>query len=164
VDLPAPDERHQRVPGLLEGEPALDGLRRVQRQLDRAGVTEEVGGVEHVDVQRVALDPLAAVQQPSQHPDRLGQSDIAKHLQCIRCARLVGDRTDAADPGGDVGCLGEPPPTEQRLEEPRRLEDPQLDVLDLPALEADRHRSLSLDPGEVVGLDRAALSHVPLLS
>ncbi len=36
---------------------------------------------------------------------------------------------------------------------------PQLDVLDPPVLEPDGHRPLALDPREVVGADRAALSH-----
>ena len=70
MDLAAADERHQRVAGLLHLQPLLDDLAVVARHLDRARVAEEVGCVQHVDVQRVALDPLAAVEQPAQVADR----------------------------------------------------------------------------------------------
>ena len=43
-------------------------------------------------------------------------------------------------------------PAEQRLEEPRRLEDAQLDVLDAPVREPHGHRALALDAREVVGM------------
>ena len=71
MDLPAADDDHQLVPGLLQRQPALDVVRVLARHLDRPAVPEEVGRVEHVDVERVALDPLAAVEEPPQHPDRL---------------------------------------------------------------------------------------------
>ena len=78
VDLAAADERHHVVAGLLQREPALDRRRRVAGELDRAVVAEEVGRVEHVDVERVALDPLAAVEEAAQQPDRLGHLDAAE--------------------------------------------------------------------------------------
>ena len=40
----------------------------VAGELDRAVVAQQVGGVQEEDVQRVALDPLAAVQQPPHQP------------------------------------------------------------------------------------------------
>ena len=147
------------MPGLLQRQPALDGRGRVPGQLDGAVVAEEVGRVEHVDVERVALDPLAAVEEAAEHPDRLGQLDAADVLDRVDRARLVGDRADPADPGGDVRRLEEGAAAQERLEEARRLEDPQLDVLDRAVPEPHRHRALALDAGEVVGLDRAPLSH-----
>ena len=160
VDLAAADERHQRVAGFLQREAPLDRLRGIARELDRAGVPEEVGCVKHVDVQRMALDPLAAVQEAAQHANRLGDLHAAQTLDRVDRARLIRDRADPADAGGDVGRLGEAAPAQQGFEEPRRLEDAQLDVLDVPALEPDRHRALALDAGEVVGADRPTLSHV----
>jgi hypothetical protein len=154
MDLAAADERHHLVAGSLEREPALDRLRRVAGKLDRALVAEEVGRVEHVDVQRVALDPLAAVEEAAQEADRLGHLDAAQALQCVDRARLVRDRADAADAGGDVRRLEEGAPAQERLEEARRLEDPQLDVLDAVAVQLDGHRAFALHPRQVVGHDR----------
>ena len=159
MDLAPADERHHVVARALEREPALDRGRRVAGELDGARVAEEVGRVEHVHVERVALDPLAAVEEAAQDADRLRDLDAAEVLDRVHGARLVGDRADAADAGGDVGRLEERAAAEQRLEEARRLEDPQLDVLDAAVLEHDGHRALALDSGEVVGPDRAALSH-----
>ncbi len=130
MDLAAADERHHLVAGLLQREPALDRRRRVARQLDGAVVAEEVGRVEHVDVQRVALDPLAAVEEPAQQADRLRDLDAAEALHRVDRAHLVGDRADAADARRDVGRLAERAAAQERLEEARRLEDPELDVLD----------------------------------
>ena len=45
---------------------------------------------------------------------------------------------------------------QERLEEARRLEDPQLDVLDPAAVEPHDHRALALDAGEVVGAGSSA--------
>ena len=53
------------------------------------------------------------------------------------------------------GRLGELAAAEERLEEARRLEDPQLDVLDRVAVELDGHRALALDAREVLRHDRA---------
>src|SRR5579862_8160078 len=159
VDLPSAHERHHLVAGLLQGEPTLDGSGRVARELDGARIAEEVGRVEHVDVQGMALDPLAAIEKATQHSDRLGDLDAAEALERVEGARLVGDRADAADAGGDVRRLAKRPPAQQRLEEARRLEDLELDVLDAAVPEPDGHRALALDAGEVVGADRAALTH-----
>ena len=68
-------------------------------------VAEHVGGVEHEDVERVALDPLAAVDQPAQRPDGVADLDAAGVLDRRAGAHLVGDRADAADARGDVGGL-----------------------------------------------------------
>ena len=43
---------------------------------------------------------------------------------------------------------------QERLEEARRLVDPQLDVGDAAVLDLHEHRALALDAREVVGLDR----------
>ena len=147
------------LPVFFSAQPALDDLRSVARELDRPVVAEEVGRVEHVDVERVAFDPLAAVQKPPQHADRLGDLDAADLLHRVDRAHLVRDGADAADARRDVRRLEEGAPAEHRLEEPRRLEDPELDVLDVAVREADGHRALALDSGEVVRSDRPALSH-----
>ena len=163
MDLAAADDDHQLVPGLLQGQAALDDVGVIARHLDRSVVAEEVGRVEHVDVERVALDPLAAVEEPPQEPDRLAHLDPADVLHRVDRAHLVRDRADAADAGGDVGRLEEGAAAQERLEEARRLEDPQLDLVDLAVDEPDRHRPFALDSGEVVSLDRASRrrAHAP---
>src|SRR5581483_7327144 len=92
-------------------------------------------------------------------PNRLRHLDSAEALDRVDGARLVRDRADAADARRDVRRLEVRAAAKERLEEARRLEDPQLDVLDLVAVELDGHRALALDAGEVVGDDRPALSH-----
>src|SRR4029453_11068749 len=131
------------------------GVRVLARHFHGPAVPEEVGGVEHVDVERVALDPLAAVEEPAQEADRLADLDLAEGLHRVDRAHLVRDRADAADGGRDVRRLEERTAAEKRLEEARRLENPQLDLVDLAVDQPDRHRSLALDAGEIVSLDRA---------
>ena len=69
----------------------------VARERDAALVAEEVGRMQHQHVQRVALDPLAAVEQPAQLAQRPVDDDAAGILDGVDGARLVGDRADAAD-------------------------------------------------------------------
>jgi len=160
VHLPAADRRDEAVAHLLERERLLDDLAVVTRHLDHAAVAEEVGRVQHVDVERVALDPFAAIDQPPQVADR---ALVDRHPACVLHrpygAHLIGDRADAADSRGDVGGLGERAAAKQRLEEARRLVDAQLDVDDLAPVELDVHRALALDAREVIRSDRALSRH-----
>ena len=87
-------------------------------------------------MQGVALDPLAAVEEPAESAQLPADLDATDLLHRVNRAHLVGDRADSADAGRDVGRLGERTPAEERLEEARRLEDPELDVGHL-----DRRRS-----------------------
>ena len=159
MDLAAADERHQLVAGLLQRQSAFDRMRCVACQLDGPRIAEEVRCVEHVDVERVALDPLAAVEQSAQVADRLGHLDAAQVLERVDRARLVRDRTDAADPRRDVRRLGRAAAAEEGFEEAGRLEDPKLDVLDPVAFEPHGHRTFALDPREIVGADHPPLRH-----
>ena len=153
MDGAAADDVHDRVAGLLQAQGRLDEVTTVARHLDGAVVAEEVGGVQHRRVEHVALDPLAAVDEPTEEPDLLGQLDPADRLHRVARAGDVRDRADAADPGRDVGRFGELPPAEQRLEEARRLEDLELHLLDLVPADAHEHRALALDARQVVGAD-----------
>jgi hypothetical protein len=151
MDLPSPDHRHQHVAGLLHQQPALDDLAMVGGHREPALVAEEVGRVQEVHVQRVTLEPLAAVEQPPEVADRaLVDGDPAGVLHCAHRAGLVGDGTDPAYSGGDVGRLGERAAAQEGLEEARRLVDPQLHVGDLIAVDAHVHGPLALHPGQHV--------------
>ena len=62
---------HDQVAGALQAETTLHRAPVALGELDGVGAAEEVRRVEQVDVQGVALDPLAAVQQPPQGGDAL---------------------------------------------------------------------------------------------
>ena len=57
------------LPALLQVQAALDHGAVIARQLERARVAQEVGRVEQVDVEGVALDPLAAVEEAAEGAD-----------------------------------------------------------------------------------------------
>jgi hypothetical protein len=153
---PPADDLHQRVPGLLDQQAALDHRAVLGGHRDRAVVAKEVRRVQHVHVQRVALEPLAAVQQPPQRADRpVVDRDAARVLHRAHRAGLVGDRADTADARRDVGRLRERASAQERLEEARRLVYAELHVGDRAAVDANIHRPLALDAGERVNLDRA---------
>ena len=69
MDRAAAQDFQQLVADLLQPEPALDGLAMVRRHADPAFIAQKVGCVQQVDVQRMAFDPLAAVQQSAEHAD-----------------------------------------------------------------------------------------------
>ena len=152
VDGSAADRLEDRVAGLLQMQPALEDLAPVLSHRDRILVAEEVRRVQQVDVQRVAGDPFAAVQQPPQGRDLLVYDDAANLLHRLPSAGLIGDRADATDAGGEVGDLGVLPAAEKCLEEARRLVDPQLGALDSAVLDDDTQGALALDPGQCAHL------------
>jgi len=72
------DDRHQLVACLLQRERLCDKFRLVAGELDRALVAEEVGRMEHEDVEGVALDPLAAVDEAPERTQLPADHDPAK--------------------------------------------------------------------------------------
>ena len=72
MDLAAAEQVHDLVPGLLQAQSALDLRGMVLGHADGVLIAEEVGRVQQVNVQRMALDPFAAVQQPPQRPNGPG--------------------------------------------------------------------------------------------
>src|SRR3990170_4175106 len=95
----------------------------VAGEVDGALVTEEVGRMQQVDVERVALDPLAAIDQPAERAQRPVDRYPERVLHRVDGAHLIGDRADAADARGDVGRFGEGAAAQERLEEAWRLEN-----------------------------------------
>jgi hypothetical protein len=71
-------------------------------------------------------------------------SSIARHA-----LNLVGNRADAADPGGDVGRLSTGAAAQERLEEPGRLVDVRPHLLDPVVTGPDVHGALALHPGQL---------------
>ena len=89
----------------------------VTRHRDGIGIAEEIRRVQHVDVKCVALNPFSAVEQPSQQPHGRVDSDTESTLDGVDRAHLIGDRTNSADAGHNVGEFGEVPAPEKGLEE-----------------------------------------------
>ena len=161
MNLAPSDDGHHLVSRLLQRERLRDEVGLVARELDRALVTEEIRRVEHEDMECMTLDPLTAVEEAAQGTQLASDLDTARVLHRLHRAHLVRDRADAADAGRDVGRLGEGAAAKEGLEEPRRLVDVELHLVDPAVLDLYQHRAFTLDAREVVGLDRhrAALSH-----
>jgi hypothetical protein len=154
VDRPSAEQRHDPVAELLDAQAALDDLAVIGGELDRARVAEEVGGVEQVDVERVALDPLPAVEEAAQDADRRIDLDPEEPLEGMYRRHLVGDRTDAADARHDVDHLVGVAPDHQPLEVARRLEDLEVRFRDGAVPDGELEPSLALDAGQLA--DRVA--------
>ena len=151
---PAADDFEDRVAELLELQRRFDDFGIVLGQLQGILQAQEVGRVQHGRVQDVAFDPLAAIDQPAQVADRAGYLDAQRLLHGMAGAHLIGDGADAADARGDVGRVAVDAALQEGLEEPRRLEDAEADVLDLVVLDPDVEGALALDAGKGVDLDR----------
>src|SRR5208282_5978472 len=105
--------------------------------------------------QGMALDPLGALEQPAEAADLRAGVDPQRLLQRVAGAHLVGDRADAADPGGDIGHLADLAAAEEGLEEAGGLVDVQLDPIDLTVFELDVQRPLALDSRQGLDLELA---------
>ena len=66
MDRASAEQRDDFVARFFELKTALHGVAVVLGHVDGAFVAKEIGRVQQVDVQRVALDPFAAVDQPPQ--------------------------------------------------------------------------------------------------
>ena len=134
VDLAPAEQADDRIAGLLQRQGAAHPLAVLGSHADRVRIAEKIGGVQHVHVQRVALDPFAAIEQTPQKADRGVDGDAQRTLDGVDGAHLVGDGANAADAGGDVGSLGKVATAQKGFEHAWRLEYFQLDVLDAVAL------------------------------
>jgi hypothetical protein len=97
MDRPAAHGLKDGVAGFLQPQPAFGQVAVVADQRDRVRVAQEVRRVQQVNVQRVAGDPFAAIQQPAQRRDAVVDTDRAGVLDCLPGTGLVGDGADAAD-------------------------------------------------------------------
>ena len=148
VDRTPADHLHDPVAGLLEVQHLGHQLGVLAGDRDPRVDAEEVGRVKEGHVQDVALDPLAAVEQPSQVADRTVDGDACEAFDRVGGAHLVGNGADPADARGDVDGLVVGPAAQERLEHARRLVDLEPHVLDHAVANDDVHRAFALDPGE----------------
>lgn len=148
VDRAAAQLFEDRVAGLLEPKAAFNVGAPGACEVDGAVAAEEVGRVEKVDVQRLALDPFTAVEQPAQRRQLPVHDHAAGVFDRSAGAHLVRDRADPAHPGGDVGRLGVGASAQERLEEAWRFVDRQSGLCNLAAVHAQIQCALTLDAGE----------------
>ncbi len=148
MDRPAAKDRHDPVAGLLERQATLDGHAIQGGQLDGVRHSEEVRGVQEVEMQGVALDPLPAVEQPAKGADGRFDRDPGQVFEGVDGGHLVGHRADPADARDDVEHLVRRPSDDQLLEVARCLEDGQVRLDDATVLDDQPERALALDAGD----------------
>ena len=76
------------LPAFFSASPRAHGVAVVARHLDGAVVAEEIRRVQHVDVQRVALDPFAAIEQPAQRR-AAARRRVTPSAFSIACTALI---------------------------------------------------------------------------
>ena len=140
-----------RLPGLLEVQDLVHQLGMPAGDLDARVDADEVGSVQERHVEHVALDPLAAVEQPTELTDGAARPHVDDRLERMAGTHLIRDRADAADPGRDVDGFVESAATQEGLEEPWRLVDLEPDVVDVPVGHGDVHRPFPFDPSAASG-------------
>ena len=96
-----------RLPIFFSRSALLDHGAVICRHGDHVLVPEKIGRVQHVDMQGVALDPLAAVKEAAKQPNRRVDADPQSALDRVHRAHLVSDGTDATNSRRDVGRFRE---------------------------------------------------------
>jgi hypothetical protein len=126
----AAEEADKFIAQALETQTAPHRLRVFLGHADHTVEAEKIRCGEQMNMQRMALQPLAAVEHPSHVPYPAAGVDAEGVLQRLRGSHLVGDRADAADPRGDVEDLFISPALEEFLEVTGWLEEIQGEILD----------------------------------
>src|SRR6266700_3670906 len=153
MNLPATQERDNGIASLLHVQAALHNVGVVLRHVHGIRIAQKVGRMEHVDMQGMALDPFATVEQPPQLAKLPVNYYAEGLLHRMDGAHLVGDGTDAADASSDIGGLTVHATSQKRLEEARWLEDLQFHVRNPVAVDLHVERPLPFDASQVVHLD-----------
>ena len=165
MDSAAAQYGQQLIAVLFQPQAPLHRRAVVGRHLEAALVPQEIGSMQQMNVQTVALDPFATVEQPAELADLGRHNNPQGGLDGMHGGHLVRDRADAADAGGDIGGFENRTSAKQRLEQSRRFEDPQFHPLQFPPASVDVQRPFSLDAGQHLNPNRPfRFSHeAPLL-
>ncbi len=145
----ASEERDELVAELLQAQSARDDLRVVGGQLDGARIPEKVGRMQQVDVECVALDPLAAVEETPQRAHLRVDLDVEQGLEGVDRGHLIRHRADPADAGHDVDDLVGGPADDEPLEVAWRLEDLEVCARHRTVADGELQAPLALDPGQL---------------
>ena len=105
MDLAASEERHDAVTDLLQPQALFHHRAVIPGHCNRVRIAQKVGRMQHIHMQRVTFDPLAAVKQPSQQPNCRINLNSQRALDSMSCAHLVGDGANAADSRRDIDSL-----------------------------------------------------------
>src|SRR6516164_4635285 len=160
MDLAPAKQAQEVVAGLLERQRALHRFAMIARHRNRVRIAEEVWRMQHHNVQRMALNPFAAIEQSAQRPDWFFDIDAERILDGVHSAHLVGDWANPADPRDDIEHLAEAAPAQQCLEETWRLEDAEAHRIDLAIANAQFERALPLHARDIVDPD-SPIRHGP---
>jgi len=110
-------------------------------------------------MQRVAFDPLAKVDKPTQCPELTPHGEAEGRLHRVDSAHLVGDRANTIDAGGYIRGLAVAATAQQGFEKAWRFEDFQPNFWCLTLPQPYYQPALALDAGKVINLDLLA-THV----
>lgn len=77
---------------------------------------------------------------------------------------LIGDRTDSADAGRQIGNLFERTTAEEGLEKTRRFVNGEFDVADGGAVERNVERPFAFDAGESFNTNGACVGHAVIIA
>ena len=106
--------------------------------------------MQHVDMQGMTLDPLAAVKETTKQANRRIDPDSQSPFDRVHCTHLVSDWADATDPRRDVRNFGEVTTAEEGFKKPGRLVDLELHIGYALTHELDVKRTLAFHAGQGV--------------
>jgi len=152
VDLAPAQHAQHLVAGLLQRQALAHHVAMRRSHLDAVGKAEEIGRMQHDDMESVALDPFTAIDEPPQRAELAFNLDAEGRLDGMHRTHLVGDGADAANARHDIGRLFIAAPAQQGLEKARWLEDAQGRRRHLPVGNGEVERALAFDPGQIVNL------------
>ena len=121
MNLASAQHLHNAVADLCQPQRALDDRAMICRHRNRVQIPNKIGGMQHVDMQSVALDPLTTIKEAAKKPDRRIDAHTQSTLHRVHRTHLVGDGTDAANSRGDVGRFRKMTPSQKRFEQSGRL-------------------------------------------
>src|SRR5208283_4563332 len=164
MDFAATNDGHDLVADFLQAQPALHGVRMILGHLDDVFIAKKIRGMKHVDVQRMAFNPLAAIEQPAQLANGAFDVDAESLLSGVTGAHLIGNGADAANARGDIGSFAEFAAPEKSFKEARRFEDVELHFHDALIAHPDEQAALTLDACKDIDLDGLSVHALRSLS
>jgi len=161
MDFPSADDVHDFVADFLEFQCVLDDGLMIPGHSDRIFVPEKIGSVQKINMEGMAFDPFTAIEETPEFAQLAIDRNSADTFHCMNGAHLVGNRADAANAGGNIGCLKKLPAAQEALKEAGRFKYFQLNVGDLPLMDLHIERPFAFNPGEIIDFYRS-IFHVLL--
>ena len=156
MDLAPTKEGHDLIADFFHLQAAFNDAAVIFGHRDGAIVAEKIGCVEHIDVQDVAFDPFAAVQESAKLADRRGDLDAQRLFHRVASAHLIGDGADPADPRRNIGGFAKVATAQEAFKEARWFKYPQLGLNDALSLCFEVERAFAFDTRKNIHFDSAA--------